>query len=161
MHTLHQTWFSQPVKDADVYLFQNVMHNWPNDDCTQILTYVVQILKPQAHILIMDIVVPELGSPSVFKERLLRARDLNMLQPFNHPERSFQDWKAVLSRVDGGLEVKNIDQPAGSVLSIIELGLEVEPVSNADGAWVQLWSTVSRRSHHSSQVGRMFYSACT
>lgn len=34
----------------------------------------------------MDIVVPELGSLPVFKERQLRARDLNMLQAFNHPE---------------------------------------------------------------------------
>lgn len=46
----------------------------------------VQIIKPRARTLIMDIVVPELGSLPVFKERLLRARDLNMLQAFNHPE---------------------------------------------------------------------------
>lgn len=46
------------------------------------------------------------------------------------------------SRVDGHLQVKGIEQPAGSVLSVIELGLEVEPASTADGARVQLWSTV-------------------
>ncbi len=56
--------------------------------------------------------------------------------------RSLQDWKVTFSRVDGHLQVKDIEQSAGSVLSVIELGLEVEPASTADGARVQLWSTV-------------------
>lgn len=120
----HSFFDPQPIQDADIYLLRNVMHNWSDDDCTRILTHMVQILKPGARILIMDIVVPELRSLPVFKERLLRARDLNMLQAFNHPERRLQDWKAIFSRVDGRLQVKDIEQPAGSVLSIIELGLE-------------------------------------
>jgi 6-hydroxytryprostatin B O-methyltransferase len=99
----HSFFDPQPVKDADVYLFRNVTHDWSNDDCTRILMHVVQILNPRARILIMDIVVPELGFLRVFKEHLLRACDVNMLQAFNHPGRSLQDWKAIISRVDGRL----------------------------------------------------------
>lgn len=114
----------QPVKDADVYFFRTVIHNWSDDDSVRILSHLVQVMKPGARILIMDIVLPAPGSLPASKERLLRVRDLNMLQVFNHPERSLQDWKAIFSRVDERLEVNRVEHPAGSVLSIVELGLE-------------------------------------
>lgn len=123
----HSFFDPQPVQDADVYLFRTVMHNWSDDDSVRILMHLVQILKPRARILIMDVVLPDPGTLPASKERLLRMRDLSMLQIFNHPERSLQHWKTIFSRVDRRLQVTRVEQPAGSVLSIIELGLE-EPM---------------------------------
>ncbi|KAJ5166851.1 uncharacterized protein N7482_005632 [Penicillium canariense] len=120
----HSFFDPQPVQDADVYFFRMVMHNWSDDDSVRILTHLVKILKPGACILIMDVVLPDPGTMPASKERLLRVRDLNMLQVFNNPERHIEGWKAIFSRVDKRLVVKEVGQSAGSVLSIIELSLE-------------------------------------
>ncbi|KAJ5618274.1 hypothetical protein N7528_006917 [Penicillium herquei] len=114
----------QPVKDGDVYLLRMILHDWGFDDSVKILSRLVETLKPGARILIMDSVLPDPGSVPSSKERFLRMRDLTMLQVFNSQERDVEDWKKIFTRVDSRLTVKQIIQPAGSVMSIIELALE-------------------------------------
>lgn len=54
----HDFFEEQPIKDADVYLYRWVLHNWPNKYCIQILNSLVPALKPGARVLIMDFVMP-------------------------------------------------------------------------------------------------------
>lgn len=115
----------QSIRDADVYVLRMILHDWPFEDSVRILTRLVEALKPGARILIMDSVLPDPGSVPSSRERLLRVRDLTMLQVFNSQERHMQDWRDIFIRVDPRLSVKKVVQPAGSVLSIIELALEM------------------------------------
>ncbi|KAJ5703181.1 hypothetical protein N7488_010729 [Penicillium malachiteum] len=114
----------QPVNDGDVYLLRMILHDWGFDDSVKIMSRLFETLKPGARILIMDSVLPDPGSIPSSKELPLRMRDLTMLQVFNSQERDVEDWKKIFTRVDSRLTVKQIIQPAGSVMSIIELALE-------------------------------------
>ena len=73
--------------------------------------------------LIMDTVLPDPGQALVAKERLLRVRDMAMMQTFNSLERSLDDWLTILERVDPRLDIRNIVQPPGSVMSVMEIVL--------------------------------------
>jgi 6-hydroxytryprostatin B O-methyltransferase len=117
----HNFFDPQPVRDADVYLLRMILHDWAFADSVRILTHLAEALKPGARIIIMDTVLPDPGSIPVSKERLLRVRDLTMMQVFNSQERHLEDWKEIFSKVPRGLKVEQVKQPAGSVLSLIVL----------------------------------------
>lgn len=71
----------------------------------------------------MDSVMPTPGSIPSTQERLIRHRDLTMLQSFNSLERDIDDWKDLLSRADDRLSLVNVVQPVGSVMSVLEVKL--------------------------------------
>ncbi|KAJ8121801.1 hypothetical protein ONZ43_g1835 [Nemania bipapillata] len=50
----HDFFTEQPVKNADVYLYRWILHNWPDKYCVQILNSLIPALKPGARVLIMD-----------------------------------------------------------------------------------------------------------
>ena len=120
----HSFFDPQPVQDADVYMLRMILHNWSFDDCVRILSRLVQTLKPGARIIIVDIVLPGPGVIPASKERLLRAQDLIMQQVFNGMERQLEDWMGIFRKVDERLKVK-IKEPPGSLMSLIELSLDV------------------------------------
>ena len=74
--------------------------------------------------LISSSVLPGQGSVPASRERLLRVRDLTMLQVFNSQERHMENWNEIFTRVDQRLSVERVVQHAGRVLSIIELTLD-------------------------------------
>lgn len=49
----------QSVKNADVYLFRSVFHNWPDSQAVGILKAQIPAMKPGAKILIMDELMPD------------------------------------------------------------------------------------------------------
>lgn len=65
----HDFFKPQPVKDADAYFFRLVFHDWPDQECTEILRNLVPALKNGASILICDSVLPE---PNTVPNRLER-----------------------------------------------------------------------------------------
>ncbi|KAM3429292.1 hypothetical protein NHJ13734_008232 [Beauveria thailandica] len=120
----HNLFDPQPVHDAHVYLLRMILHDWPLDDCVRILTRLAEALKPGARIIVMDTVLPDPGSIPVSKERLLRVRDLTMMQVFNSQERHLEDWMAIVGKISPRLTVQQVIQSAGSVLSLIVLAAE-------------------------------------
>lgn len=78
----------------------------------------------------MDTVLPAPGEVPMYKESLLRVRDLTMMQVFNSSERSMEDWTELFENVDRRLKVKNLVQPQGSNMSVMELGLEDAGMEN-------------------------------
>jgi 6-hydroxytryprostatin B O-methyltransferase len=101
-----------------------ILHDWASADSVHILKHLAEALKPGARIIIMDTVLPDPGSISVSKERLLRVRDLTMMQVFNSQERHLEDWEDIISKVPRGLRLEQVIQPSGSVLSLIVLALK-------------------------------------
>ena len=52
----------QQEKDAEVYLFRRVFHDWPDTDCLRILHATVPSMKTDATLLINDFVLPAPGT---------------------------------------------------------------------------------------------------
>ncbi|KAK9481518.1 O-methyltransferase-domain-containing protein [Lipomyces starkeyi] len=115
---------AQPVQGADVYLLRMILHDWPDDEATSILKNIVAAMdKRKSRLLIMDTVLPRPGSVSVSVERVMRARDMVMMQAFNSKERDLDDWIKLLVTADLKLRLVNVVQPFGSVMSVLELAL--------------------------------------
>ena len=114
----------QPVRGADVYLLRMILHDWPDDEAAKILRNIVAAMdKVKSRLLIMDTVLPKPGSVPVSVERIVRARDLTMLQAFNSKERDLDDWKELFAAADPTLQLVDVVQPVGSAMSILKLAL--------------------------------------
>jgi 6-hydroxytryprostatin B O-methyltransferase len=103
-----------------------ILHDWAFEDSVKILRNLIPALTSGSKILIMDTVLPNPGSIPASKERLLRVRDLTMMQVFNSLERGIEDWKQIFAETDPRLVVKTVSHPPGSNLSLIELSLADE-----------------------------------
>ncbi|KAF2707636.1 S-adenosyl-L-methionine-dependent methyltransferase [Pleomassaria siparia CBS 279.74] len=114
----------QPVKDADVYLFRMIFHNWGDKYCIQILKNLIPALKNGTKLVINDHVVPEPGVLSPFNYRSVRAFDLVMKECFNAKERDINDWTALLKKADERFVIADVKRPEGSQLQIIEVNWE-------------------------------------
>lgn len=55
----HDFFTPQPVKCADVYLLRLILHNWTENDCSEILRNLVPALKHGSRILLNEIVMPD------------------------------------------------------------------------------------------------------
>ncbi|EGD94047.1 hypothetical protein TESG_01574 [Trichophyton tonsurans CBS 112818] len=119
----HDFFQPQPFQGADVYLLRMILHDWPKKEAVKILQNILPALKDSSRIIIMDTVLPQPGSIPSAQERLLRARDMTMLEAFNSLERDLEDWKELLHSVDERLTLKNVVQPVGSVMSVLEITL--------------------------------------
>jgi len=115
----------QPVLGADVYLVRMILHDWPDDKAAEILRNIVPAMEGEkgkrSRLLIMDTVLPKPGSVPVSVERIVRARDLTMMQAFNSNERDLEDWKKLLAYADARLRLAGVVQPFGSAMSILEV----------------------------------------
>jgi 6-hydroxytryprostatin B O-methyltransferase len=126
----HDFFTAQPVKDADVYLLRQILHDWPDDSAVLILKNLVASLKPGAKILVMDQVVPAPGALPIVQEKAARTVDLIVMSHFNGKQRDIDDWKAIFKNVDENLAIRKVSLHPGSVLSVIELGLDDVPNTN-------------------------------
>lgn len=114
----------QPVQGADVYLLRMILHDWPDDDATEILKNIITAMdRTKSKLLIMDTVLPKPGSVAVSVERIVRVRDLTMLQAFNSKERDLDDWQSLLALVSPDLQLNHVVQPFGSAMSVLEIVL--------------------------------------
>lgn len=106
----------QPVKDASVYFFRHIFHDWPDTMCRQILENTISALDPNhSRIVIVDMVLPDIGA-----ELLPALFDINMML-MGGRERTEREWRGLLK--DVGLRVLNITGPkpgAWTMDSVIE-----------------------------------------
>ena len=68
----HNFLTEQPVKDAAVYFFRWIFHNWSDKYCVQILRNHVPALKPGARIVIMDNCLPEPNMLHLWQDERIR-----------------------------------------------------------------------------------------
>jgi len=93
----------------------------------------VPSLKAGGKIILMDTVLPAPGSVPATQEATLRVRDLSMMQTFNAKERELEDWNALLKAVDERLRLKNVVQPFGSSMSVLEVVRDDDDVKATNG----------------------------
>lgn len=68
----HDFFTEQPVKGADVYFFRWIFHNWSDKYCIEICQALIPALKVGAWLLIQEILLPEPGTVSHYRERKMR-----------------------------------------------------------------------------------------
>ena len=68
----HDFFTEQPVREAEVYLFRNIFHNWSDMHVVKILRATVPALGPGARVVVNDYLIPEPMSMAPSKEREIR-----------------------------------------------------------------------------------------
>ncbi|KAJ2903350.1 O-methyltransferase [Zalerion maritima] len=116
----HDFFTEQKVKDADVYFFRWIMHNYSTPYAVKILKNLVPALKPGAKILINDHCVRKPGSETPWDERLIRGMDMVMLTLLNAQERDEEEFKALFSAADDGYVFKGVTRKEGCRMSVVE-----------------------------------------
>ncbi|KAI1086710.1 S-adenosyl-L-methionine-dependent methyltransferase [Rostrohypoxylon terebratum] len=94
----HDIFKPQPVKGARAYYLRNILHNWPDDKCVEILQNIKVSMTKDSKILIDDMVLPERGAH-------WRATqfDFIMYSYFGAMERTYAQWEALLDKA--GLKI--------------------------------------------------------
>ncbi|KAM0351778.1 hypothetical protein ACHAPU_002290 [Fusarium lateritium] len=117
----HDFFTKQPVQGARVYLLRQILHNWNFEKSVEIMKHTAEAMADDSHILIMDMLLPEPGSVPTVHERVLRSRDVVMMQLFNSLERDLVGWEAILEVADPRLRINAVNTPVGSFLTVIDV----------------------------------------
>lgn len=98
----HDMFEPQPVKDAYIYYYRHIIHDWSDADCTTFLDQVVPVLKaqPKSKLLLVDLVLPD--SNVTMQDSI---RDITMF-PIGGMERNESQWKELLAK--SGLKIKKV-----------------------------------------------------
>lgn len=89
---------AQPIKGARFYYLRNIMHDWPDDKCVEILAQLIAALGPQSQILNEGMVLLDSGVPWE-----AATIDLTMMSSLGSRERTLKEWHGVLDRA--GLKI--------------------------------------------------------
>lgn len=113
---VHDFFTSQPVQGAKVYYLKMVLHDWPNEQCKQILSHLKAAVKPgYSKILLNEIVIPDVGA-GWFETSV----DILMMKVHAAQERREREWRALIGSVNG-LNVRRIWDVEGAVEKVIEI----------------------------------------
>ncbi|KAL8990913.1 MAG: hypothetical protein Q9169_008001 [Polycauliona sp. 2 TL-2023] len=104
----------QPIKGADIYFIRDVLHDWPDEKATQLLSHTAEAMEPnRSRVLIEDHVVDDenLHHTAV-------AKDILMMVTLNGVERTLEQWTVLLK--ESGLTIVKVWPDGADHPSIIE-----------------------------------------
>ncbi|MFI9403521.1 methyltransferase [Nocardia sp. NPDC052316] len=87
------SFFDAVPQGGDAYLLKHILHDWTEDDAGRILTTVRAAMKPDARLVIIELVVPEHTRPHPGK-----FIDLEMLVNTGGRERTAEEYRKFLAR---------------------------------------------------------------
>ncbi|KAK4031943.1 O-methyltransferase-domain-containing protein [Parachaetomium inaequale] len=96
----HDFFTEQVTKDADVYFFRWIMHNYSTPYAIRILKNLIPALKPGARVLINDHCLLDAGQENPWDERVMRRMDVVMLTLLNAQERTEAEFRDLFAAVD-------------------------------------------------------------
>lgn len=117
----HDFFTVQPIKNADVYLFRWIFHNWPDEYCIRILRALIPALKDGARVVINEYCLPEPNMVPRETERHIRLMDICMLALQNSREREMDDWVDLLRRADLRFNLRGAIRPQRSKLHLLDV----------------------------------------
>ena len=126
----HDFFTPQPVKDADVYLFRRVFHDWPDKYAIKILQNTVPAMKNGARVIVIEGVLPAPESVPAWRQKFATSLDMQMMALLNAKERSQEDWLELFRKADSRFSVKAFRKPLGSATAVIEV-VFVTPYMNS------------------------------
>lgn len=98
---VHDFFQPQPVKAAKAYYMRNIMHDWPDSKCIEILEHLRNAMAQDSIILIDENVLPDVGAS--WKQA---QKDIQMMSVLAAVERSVSQWHELLMLA--GLRVRKI-----------------------------------------------------
>jgi hypothetical protein len=104
--------FKDPVPACDAYLVMEVIHDWPDEEATAILTAIRRAARPGAKLLLIEQIVPDQPGPHWAK-----TLDIHMLALLGGRQRTRVEYEALCTEAGFRLE-RQIDTHAG--ISILE-----------------------------------------
>lgn len=122
----HDFFTEQPVKDADIYYFRWIIHNYSTPYAIKILKGLIPALKPGARVVINDHCLREFGVENPWDEKIMRSMDLVMLALLNAQERMEEEFKQLFKDVDERFSFKGVTRAEGCRMSVIEAVWEPE-----------------------------------
>jgi hypothetical protein len=117
----HDFFTPQPIKNADVYLFRFILHDWPDKYAIRILQNTVPALKNGARMIVAEMVQSPPGTAPAWKERFGTSLDMQMMAVLNSKERTQEDWEELFKKADPRFSVRNFVTPTGASSTFIEV----------------------------------------
>lgn len=90
---------TQSIKEARVYYLRNILHDWPDQACHDILSQLKDALAPDSVILLDELVIQDEGAHWYGS-----SFDILMMANYGARERSLAEWDRILEKA--GLERK-------------------------------------------------------
>jgi len=112
-------------RDADVYVMKNIMHDWPDAEAAQILRAVQGAMKPDAVLVVLDMVRSDRLGHEPWVMDMSDYFDLNMLVTVGGKERSRSEWAELFKSV--GMHMGEITTGRDRRISTIEARLVPSP----------------------------------
>ncbi|KAI0116525.1 S-adenosyl-L-methionine-dependent methyltransferase [Nemania sp. FL0031] len=97
----HDFFTLQPLRGARTYYFRNVLHDWPDDKCVEILQNIKPAMTASSRILIDEMILPEKGAPWRAAQQ-----DFIMGACVAAQERTYGEWLALFDRA--GLDIERM-----------------------------------------------------
>ncbi|XHG03898.1 hypothetical protein AWENTII_007185 [Aspergillus wentii] len=109
----HDFFTPQPVKGALVYYIRRCLHDWPDEECQQILQNLAASMdREKSRVLITEYIVPEVGST------MFSAWMDQTMMTFGGLERTEKDWARLLDI--SGLHLVKIWRTPGVPVGVVE-----------------------------------------
>jgi hypothetical protein len=105
--------FADSMPKADAYMLMNIIHDWPDAECIEILSAIRRDMPPHARVLIIETVVPTTPGPHLSKEL-----DIAMMALPGGMERTQEEYARLASKC--GLRLKLMVETM-SPYSILEM----------------------------------------
>ncbi|KAL9035713.1 MAG: hypothetical protein Q9180_004711 [Flavoplaca navasiana] len=116
---VHDMFTEQPIKDADVYYFRWIFHDWSDKYCVKILRSLIPALKPAARIMFSERCLEPPCTLPLRQERWNRDSDITMLAMSNSQERDQEDWEALLRAADARFRLEEVRRTPDAKLDLI------------------------------------------
>ncbi|KAM4063974.1 o-methyltransferase [Hirsutella rhossiliensis] len=108
----------QPITGARFYYLRRILHDWPDDECVQILYNIASAMAVDSRILIDEVVLPNKEAPWQ-----ATMADLAMMVSFGGKERTQQQWQMLAGEV--GLRIEQIHTyTASTCTSVVVMALK-------------------------------------
>jgi len=128
----HDFFEEQSVKDAEVYYFRWILHDWSDKYCIKILRALIPALKTGARLLFSERCrarcrparrsgIGTCHALSVYADvtDTNRDSDITMMATSNSLERDEEDWKALLAAADANFTLEEVRRTPGAKLDLI------------------------------------------
>jgi hypothetical protein len=124
----HDFFQPQPVK-ADVYMLNQILHDWPDSEAVSILRAQIPALQPGARIILNEYIDPNdenkgVGSTMALPRSLRQigtATDLRLMAIFSGKDRLVDAWKNIVEEADKRFEVTSVKANAEGFFVVIEI----------------------------------------
>jgi hypothetical protein len=103
--------FFEQVPTADIYVLSIILHDWDNASAIRILRTIARAAAPGAHLVLLEMVMPQGDDPHPSK-----MTDLIMMTLLGGRERTEAEWLQLLA--EGGFTPKHIVSGSGLISAI-------------------------------------------